>query len=330
QEMVDFNGQLYFAADTAAAGWELWRTNGITTGIVADIDPGADDAYPQNLVAMNGHLYFSANNGATGNELFRTDGANPVANTELVADINPGSWGSDPNYMTQLGSYLYFRAGTEASGNELWRTNGTEVVMLGDIYPGEEDSNPSQLTKFGDAVYFAAEDEGHGFELWKTSGGAPKLVRDILPGDGSGDPYDFTSFGQSLYFSADDGTHGWEIWRITEDSKVHAKLQNRKLKLNRAGQTTLRLRCQVAEISGPCTGNLVLRTNGGLVAARGKFTVNAGETGAITVKLSKRARKALRKASGAPRLKAVVKARDLAGNKRTLTRGLRISGPGVR
>lgn len=65
------NGLLYFAADNGTVGAELWSTNGTEAGttLVADINPGADGSYPDELTASGTLLYFGAYNPAIGNEL---------------------------------------------------------------------------------------------------------------------------------------------------------------------------------------------------------------------------------------------------------------------
>jgi len=71
-----FNGKLYFGAHDAVHGWELWATDGTTSGtnMIKDIDPQNDEVSNLNdlfpLGAINGKLLIIANDGAHGAELF--------------------------------------------------------------------------------------------------------------------------------------------------------------------------------------------------------------------------------------------------------------------
>ena len=116
-----FGEWLYFRADDGASGAELWRTNGITTAQVANINPGAANSYPNNFVALGDWLYFRADDGTSGSELWRTNGTS----TTRVADINTtGNAGSFPNGLTVLGSYIYFNANDPANDKLYYDKDG--------------------------------------------------------------------------------------------------------------------------------------------------------------------------------------------------------------
>jgi ELWxxDGT repeat protein len=71
---TNVNGILYFRAGTAAAGFELWRSDGTAAGtqMVRDINPGAFSSNPTNLTNVNGTLFFTATDPVNGTELWRT------------------------------------------------------------------------------------------------------------------------------------------------------------------------------------------------------------------------------------------------------------------
>jgi ELWxxDGT repeat protein len=67
---VSLGGYVFFSAQDASGGYELWRTSGseASTQRVQDLLPGVNGSMPKNLAALNGKLYFSADNGTTGQE----------------------------------------------------------------------------------------------------------------------------------------------------------------------------------------------------------------------------------------------------------------------
>lgn len=73
--LTNANGTLYFAARDATNGFELWKSDGTSTGtvLVRDINTGvgpysAYGSYPYYITQANGSLYFSADDGINGNE----------------------------------------------------------------------------------------------------------------------------------------------------------------------------------------------------------------------------------------------------------------------
>jgi ELWxxDGT repeat protein len=119
---------LMFVANSAATGYEWWRTEGPAAGVtlVKDIRPGAGSgAYDLNdagaqPVELGGVLYFQANDGATGAELWRSDGSG--AGTWRVTDIGPGAAGAGLSWIVGSadGETLYFGATTAEHGREPW------------------------------------------------------------------------------------------------------------------------------------------------------------------------------------------------------------------
>ncbi|MCY7349968.1 MAG: hypothetical protein LH606_04790 [Cytophagaceae bacterium] len=89
--LTNVNGTLYFRADDATNGFELWKSDGITGGtvLVKDILTGSSGSDPRDLTNFNGTLYFTADDGIHGPELWKSDGTRE--GTILVKDINPGN-----------------------------------------------------------------------------------------------------------------------------------------------------------------------------------------------------------------------------------------------
>ena len=214
----EFNGELFFRANSPSIGTELWKYDGVNASLVADIRPGSGGSVPSQFIELNGEMYFQATGPSSstsgGAELWKYDGTNAT----LVADIRPGFQGSSPGGFAVLGGVLYFSAddGSGTSGRELWKYDGVNPPQLAlDLNAGSGSSNPGLMTVFNGALYFRANDgNGAGFELWKYDGTTATLVADINPGSGNSSPSDLIVFGSELVFTANDGsTFGDELWR---------------------------------------------------------------------------------------------------------------------
>jgi ELWxxDGT repeat protein len=229
-----FANNLYFSAYTLSNGFELWKYNGTTVELVADINDTFDDlgfgvkegndSLPAWLTEYNGALYFSAYDAKRGAELWRTDGTNVTR----VADINPdlndtikfnpnSSW---PSELTVFNNALYFSANSSATltNYELFKYDGSSVTRVANIHPDigpDQSSYPNNLTVFNGALYFMANDGVNGYELWKHDGTSTVLVTNINPGgvESSSYPKLFKPFNGQLYFQAYHSDYGFELWR---------------------------------------------------------------------------------------------------------------------
>ena len=96
EELIDFNGELFFRANDLTHGIELWHSDGTTSGteIVLDINqPGS--SWPENLTPLDDHLFFSATDAINGRELWMTDGTQ--TGTILIKDIHE-TGSSEPHF----------------------------------------------------------------------------------------------------------------------------------------------------------------------------------------------------------------------------------------
>ncbi len=239
RDPTEANGSLFFSAEDATAGKELWRTDGTQSGtfLVRDINTSTyDDGYmaypdssnPTDFVEFNGELFFSADDGITGRELWKSDGT--AAGTVLVKDIFPGAYDdygygpypydSQPSQLTVAGGELFFVAQDPAAGVELWKTDGTSAgtVLVRDINPtGNALNGQDSLVESNGTLYFKADDGTTGLELWKSDGTAEgtALVRDINSGgaDGLQIDGDIVDVDGTVYFAANDSSNGIELWQ---------------------------------------------------------------------------------------------------------------------
>lgn len=220
--LISFGDNFLFWADDGIHGYELWISDGTSSGtsLVKDIFSGSNSSiepiYVKYLLGGD-TLYFLANDGIHGIELWRTDGTD--AGTTLVKDIYPGVNGTYGDMLGYSGGILYFTSNNSVNGYELWKTDGTQLgtVMVKDIYPGSYSSNINRWTSLLNEFYFFANNGTNGHELWKTDGTTEGtvLVKDIQIGlspsvVGTGV---IVNMNEILYFFANDGFTGSELWK---------------------------------------------------------------------------------------------------------------------
>jgi ELWxxDGT repeat protein len=185
------NGKLVFVGNDLAGGYEPWVSDGTEAGTMqlADLQPGANTAYPQ-LLAVFGSLAALSSVAykpddptvSLGRELVITDGT--AAGTHVL-DIAPGGDSSNPQVVGAAGSTLYFTANALTGGlptRALFSTDGTSSTRLADVT-----DTVTLLGQVGNKTFLSISDATHGAELWAVDGnGTLGLVKDILPGTGSG------------------------------------------------------------------------------------------------------------------------------------------------
>jgi ELWxxDGT repeat protein len=206
--LVTIDNTLFFTASDATNGVELWRSDGVTSTRISDINSGTASANPSNLVNLNGTLYFFATSGTTfGLYSSTVNGAVSLVQALPSANLSPAS-------LTVVGSTLFFvvDAGTSGSPNQqLWSSNGTAAgtALVRDLNPNGSDA-PTSLTNFNGVLFFTAND-GIGTKLWRSDGTALGTVAISNAFTGSG-PTNLTPVGNRLYFSASDSATGIELW----------------------------------------------------------------------------------------------------------------------
>jgi len=220
---------VYFSADDGSSGRELWVNNGITTGRVKDIVPGAgsgiaatqdDQAFRfDHWATARRKLFFLAGGADTGEELWVSD---PHGSTVRVRDIFPGPRSSEIHWLTAVGDLVYFVADDGTHGRELWVSDGTNsgTRMVSDLSPGEGSSLPEQLQAMGQNLVFSAHTPDHGREPWLTDGfeDGTRRLADLAPGPLPSSPVSFTLSGPWLYFAATDAETGFELYSIPKES----------------------------------------------------------------------------------------------------------------
>jgi ELWxxDGT repeat protein len=231
-QFIQFEGRVFFAAQTAAEGRELWVSNGTEAGtqLFKDIHDGEGSSNPQDFVVFQDQLWFTATTEGEGAELWVSDGT--AAGTELFLDINADSLSGNPDfkYVINEGGLMFFNARTEDEGVELWISDGSLIgtQLLKDINEGEASSTPSQFVSVGGTVFFRATTDSLGTELWRTDGteSRTRLAVDFNEGAGSSNPDDLIQIGipgvapPVLFCSADPDGQGNRIFVVDPSSDL--------------------------------------------------------------------------------------------------------------
>ncbi|NOK06672.1 MULTISPECIES: ELWxxDGT repeat protein [Myxococcus] len=216
--MAVMGERLYFAAlgadDGANVGFELWTSDGNTSWLVKDIDPGEFGSEPAELTAVGNLLYFSAHEGRTGAELWKSDGTEE--GTQRVVDLAPGDFVSAyPTGLFGVGNEVYFTA-RGPSGAGLWRSDGTAegTVRVKYLHGRVSGTPPEEMLAVGDILYLAATDGTAGVELWRSDGteAGTYQVKGILVTTADSSPQSLTPFNGGLAFTADVENLGRGPW----------------------------------------------------------------------------------------------------------------------
>lgn len=223
---VDFNGTVYFTAESGDYGKEVYKIVGDTVDIGVDIAPGTAWGNAVALHVWNGKLYIVADPTGNSHQLFEYDPAGAPGDTltQISNFDNVGS-GNRATGFIEFANNLYFIAHEATTGRELYRYDGTTVSMVQDLNPGAGNGvYPTRPVVLGDTLYFGGDDGVTGMELWKYDGTTMALVVDLLPG-GLSQPRYFHSDGTRIWFRAIDSlnvnntgyrhVHSWDGTTLT-------------------------------------------------------------------------------------------------------------------
>jgi ELWxxDGT repeat protein len=204
---------VYFAVRTAAAGLELWRSDGTAagTGLVKDVNADPLDARVQAGARLGDAVYFGATDGSAPGQLWKSDGTEP--GTALVTTLS-----------TQIGLRSVVSTGSalaiDAYDGTLWWSDGTasgthEVRPAG--WPTDRRFGPdASPTRIGNRMVFVAPDADGVPSLWISDGSADGTRTLKVLGTANDDAFQaprIVSAGGTAYFNATDPQHGNELWR---------------------------------------------------------------------------------------------------------------------
>lgn len=116
-----FNDLLYFVGESTEYGRELWYTDGVSTKMLKDINPGSQSSmftFVDNLAILNGHAYFIAKDQNSDGEIWKTDGTSE-GTTKVTNFVN-----GRVLKLTVAGNHIFFLIKANDS-LEVWKTDGT-------------------------------------------------------------------------------------------------------------------------------------------------------------------------------------------------------------
>ena len=189
---VVMNGTLYFAANEATDGTQLWKSDGTATGtsMITDLNVKNGGIKPTDLTVVGNTLYFAANDVAHGTELWRSDGTS--TGTAYVTDSNDGvaNFGIYPSNLTNDNGTLYFTGLDLYKGFQVFTSDGTAAgtAPVTDINSGG--AGASEFTPVGNLLYFQGYDPTDGYQLWdlNTTNNAVSMLTKGGPRRGRHEP----------------------------------------------------------------------------------------------------------------------------------------------
>ncbi|MEM7205595.1 MAG: hypothetical protein AAF628_35395 [Planctomycetota bacterium] len=220
-DMVAVGSRVYFSAATGATGRELYwaDASGAPAQLLADIEVGAGDSNPRNLVALpGGLLVFTAQTFATGDEVWVSDGT--AAGTQLLVDLEPGAASSHPTNLAVHQGHVYFIARQGAFSPSLWRTDGTaagaelveDLGLTGSYSPAWQ-----MIASAGSRLFYTTSQiVGVGTGEWRlyvtdgSVGGSEQLVQ--VRASGASGPRELTAVGSRVAWIAVGVGTGTELW----------------------------------------------------------------------------------------------------------------------
>lgn len=191
-QIIVFDGKIFFNADDGVHGHTLWMSDGTASGtqMVKDLDDAVTDSEVFYLSVLNDKLAFIVTSGSA-RGLWITDGTE--AGTEQltsVSIITSSMAGESIPVVARIRNTdrLFFAAHDITHGRELWSSDGTAAgtAMVTDIYPGTNSGSPMRLIARNGYILFGAIESGEqGIELWRSDGteSGTSLVKDICTTD---------------------------------------------------------------------------------------------------------------------------------------------------
>ncbi len=221
--MTTVGNTVYFSADDAVHGRELWKTTGTdaSTVLVKDISINGS-SNPANFCNVNGTVFFTVTTVNNGHQLWKTNGT--ASGTRFVSDILLGGQDGSFARLTACNGKLFFRSyeavvpppgGAPSLELKLHVSDGIETKVLGQTL-----SMPQNLTAVGTTLFLSGISPSclTGNQLLKVVGETIFVVKSFqFANQTEFDlPANFINVNGILYFSAkSSAANGRQIWKST-------------------------------------------------------------------------------------------------------------------
>jgi ELWxxDGT repeat protein len=207
---------LYFAANDAVHGRELWKTDGTSEGtvLVADKTAGTRSTSPLSLTVAGSSVYFRAFTGSLGTRVtyFKTDATSGVVSVGELGDesgMKMGALGGEFLLVVPIGGALRLYKLDPAS------PAGTQLSLVKALPDARGSSWGNEVIEWNGAAYFLARgNDGPRatMDLWRSDGtdaGTVRVARFDAPPTGV-TPRLAVGGDDNLYFAATEVADGTE------------------------------------------------------------------------------------------------------------------------
>ncbi|MEQ9298642.1 MAG: hypothetical protein RIF33_08765 [Cyclobacteriaceae bacterium] len=205
QIIGQLNSEIYFTASEAGLGLELYRNDGNSTILVADINPSGDsEIEPNSFAVFQDKMIFVADDGSFGQELWMTDGTT----TSRISDIATGATSSYPENLKAIDTLLYFTA-IEGGNRELYAYTSTEVIKINADagYESVPDREGFSIAAYNNTLYFTAYDMTSGNNIWLYDGSEIRWFDEGLAATyTNGKDLHVTTVDSRMYWIAENGS----------------------------------------------------------------------------------------------------------------------------
>lgn len=282
RELTNYKDMLVFVGRSAESGFELWKSDGVTTSLIKDIAPGMISSDPYSLTVVGDQLFFIATDAIHGKSLFKTDGT--TDGTELLIDFPLMVDAKQSTCIMVPASNLLYAAIRKSPWIwDLWRSDGTKdgTFKLLENFADGEISN-LHFGTIDNQLIFLGYSPTYGFELWSSDGtpAGTTLLKDIEIGAGPSYPRSFIKVGDNLFFRASTSDLGNELWK-TDGSNAGTHLVK---DINPGPGSSRSITEAMIDFNGLLLFNATDGTNNGLWSSDGTSdgTVFKQETGIPT------------------------------------------------
>lgn len=196
-----YQGKLYFGADEANSGSEIWVYDP-ATGNVEILSDAPGSTRPYNFAGLDDKLFFTGLAQAAGYGLYYYD----LLTDQVIATsyLTPSQIGHITNVIA-YNELLYLSVDDMTYGQEIFVYDPAtdQASLLVDINPNGS-GNPERFFLYEGSLFFQADDDVHGMELWRYNDvtAQAEMVKDLNPGSGGSDPDWFAVYNGELYFNA--------------------------------------------------------------------------------------------------------------------------------